>query len=94
MDDFASYSANAGKEEGAAQPPVDWEREMKKIALRYNGRGEGEIMKEIFARAAEGKRNGTLTNEQIDAFYNQFAPALNGSQRKKLQKLVEQLKGM
>lgn len=95
MDDFASYSSNAGREEDGqtVQVPVDWEKEMKKIALRYNGRGEGEIIKEIFARAAEGKRNGTLTNEQIDAFYKQFAPALNGSQRKRLQKLVDQLKG-
>lgn len=92
MDDFANYSG--GNEQPKEQVPVDWEREAKKIALRYNGRGEGEIMKEIFARAAEGKRNGTLSNEQIDAFYQQFAPVLDGAKRKRLQKLVQQLKEM
>ncbi len=86
MDDFASYS---GKGES-----VDWEKEAKKIASRYNGRGEGEIMKEIFARAAEGKRNGTLSNGQIDDFYNRISPMLDGAKRKKLQKLVNQLKEM
>ncbi len=88
MDDFASYS---GKEQ---QESVDWEKEVKKIASRYNGRGEGEILKEIFARAAEGKRNGTLSNEQIDEFFGRFAPMLDGAKRKRLQKLVNQLKEM
>lgn len=86
MDDFASYSGKTGQ--------TDWEKEAKKIASSYNGRGEGEMMRDIFARAAEGKKNGTLTNEQIDAFYKQFAPMLDGAKRKKLQKLVEQLKNM
>ncbi len=86
MEDFASYS---GKKENA-----DWEGEAKKIASRYGGKGEEDILKEIYARAAEGKRNGTLSNEQIDAFYNQFAPALDSAKRKKLQKLVRQLKDM
>ena len=52
------------------------------------------MMKEIYARAVEGKRNGTLTNEQIEAFYRQFAPMLDGAKRKKLQRIVEQLKKM
>lgn len=88
MEDFASYQ---GKN---AQEPVDWEGEAKKIASRYRGKGDGDILKEIFARAAEGKKNGTLTNEQIDAFYHRFAPMLDGAKRKKLDKLVRQLKEM
>ena len=51
-------------------------------------------MKAIYDRAVEGKRNGTLTNEQIDAFYAQFSMMLDGAKRKKLQKIVEQLKRM
>jgi len=52
------------------------------------------MLKEIYARALEGKKNGTLSNEQIDAFYKQFSPMLDGAKRKKLQKIVEQLKSM
>ena len=63
-------------------------------AARYNGRNENELVGEIFARAAEGKKKGTLTNAEIDAFYKQISPMLDGAKRKKLQKIVERLKSM
>lgn len=84
MDDFASYS---GKN-------TDWEREAQRIAAKYNGKNEAELTRDIFARAAEGKKNGTLTNAQIDEFYQQFSVMLDSGKRKKLKKLVEQLKNM
>lgn len=96
MNDFASYS---GKKGGAADSAEQmsseaWTAEAKKIADGFQGKSEGDLMRAIYARAVEGKRNGTLTNEQIDMFYRQFSPMVNGVQRKKLQKLVEQLKKM
>ena len=86
MDDFASFT---GKQQG-----TDWAKEAQNIAASYNGKNEGELTRDIFARAAEGKKNGTLTNEQIDLFYSQFAPMLDGTKRKKLKRLIEQLKSM
>ena len=91
MEDFASYSGKKKAEEKTAEALVE---EAKAAAGKYNGRSEGDMMKEIYARAVEGKRNGTLTNEQIEAFYRQFAPMLDGAKRKKLQRIVEQLKKM
>lgn len=84
MDDFKSYK---GKK-------TDFEAEAKKFAAGYDGKSEGELMREIYARALEGKRNGTLTNEEIDAFAKQFAPMLDPVKRKKLFKVVESLKKM
>ena len=89
MDDFASY--NGGKKNSAKD---DIMKQAASAAARYNGRNENELVGEIFARAAEGKKNGTLTNADIDAFYRQIAPMLDGAKRKKLQKLVEKLKSM
>jgi len=89
MDDFASYSHAGEKAE-----PTDWERELNTIASRYSGKSEGEIIREIFSRAAQGKKDGTLTNEQIDAFYARFASMLDVTKQKKLQKLVDRLKEM
>lgn len=86
MDDFASYSQK--------QQQTDWTKEAQNIVANYNGKNENELTREIFARAAEGKKNGSLTNEQIDLFYAQFAPMLDGVKRKKLKKLIEQLKSM
>lgn len=88
MKDFASYQGKKSEPKESA----DWMNEAKKLADSFHGKGEGELMKAIFDRAIEGKRNGTLTNEQIDAFYAQFSPMLDGAKRKKLQKIVEQLK--
>ncbi|MCM1441444.1 MAG: hypothetical protein NC131_19890, partial [Roseburia sp.] len=87
MKDFASYQ---GKN-SASKESADWMNEAKKLADSFHGKGEGELMKAIYDRAVEGKRNGTLTNGQIDAFYAQFSPMLDGAKRKKLQKIVEQL---
>lgn len=85
MDDFANFTGKNG---------TDWEKEAQKFVAGYRGKGEGDIMKDIYARAAEGKRNGTLTNEQIDVFYAQFAPMLDAQKRKRLKKLVDELKRM
>lgn len=86
MEDFASFSS------GKNQP--DLEQELKDAAKKYDGKNESELIGDIYARAREGKRNGTLTNEQIDAFYAQISPMLDHAKRKKLQKLVLQLKNM
>lgn len=89
MNDFASY--NGGKEPKTQE---EWIDEAQKVAGSMKGKSEGDILKTIYARAAEGKRNGTLTNEEIDAFYRQFSPMLDAGKRKRLQKLVEELKRM
>lgn len=64
----------------------------KKIAAAYDGKSSVGMWMEILAEAEKSKRAGTLTNEEIDEFYNQFAPLLEESQRKMLAALVEKLK--
>lgn len=66
----------------------------KKIAAAYDGKSSAGMWMEILAEAEKSKRAGTLTNEEIDEFYNQFAPLLEESQRKMLAALVEKLKSI
>ena len=97
MNDFASYSgknANNGKDSAKEKSAQERISEAQNVASIYEGRSENDMLKAIYAQAVEGKRNGTLTNEQIDMFYKQFSPMLDGAKRKRLQKLVEQLKKM
>ncbi len=94
MKDFASFTAGntpAGSTPREGDGWVDLAQEMER---QYRGKSEGELVKDIYARAVEGKRNGTLTNAEIDAFYAQVAPMLDGVKRKRLKKLVEELKSM
>lgn len=90
MDDFASFQGT-GK---GTQGNEDFMKEAHRIAMKYNGRNENELISAIYARAAEGKRNGTLTNEEIDNFYRQISPMVDGAKRKRLNKLIEKLKSM
>lgn len=91
MEDFAGYSGK-NRQNGQNKSVEAWMDEAKTVAGKYHGRSEGDMLKEIYSRALEGKKNGTLSNEQIDAFYAQFSPMLDGVKRKKLKQIVEQLK--
>ena len=93
MEDFAGYSGK-NRQNGQNKTVEAWMDEAKTVAGKYHGRSEGDMLKEIYSRALEGKKNGTLSNEQIDAFYRQFSPMLDAGKRKKLAKIVEQLKKM
>ena len=64
----------------------------KQIAAAYRGKNSQAVLADIVSSAERGKKEGTLTNEEIDAFYRRFAPMLNFVQRKKLAQIVEQIK--
>ena len=87
MKDFASFSGSDGKKD-------EFMKEAERISKQYEGKSENDLLKAIYAQALEGKRNGTLTNEQIDEFVKKISPMLDGAKRKRLQKLVAELKKM
>ena len=65
---------------------------MRKMASAYDGKSNADIWKNILSEEEKSKRAGTLSNEEIDRFYQSFAPMLDRSQRKKLETIVEKLK--
>lgn len=64
----------------------------EKLASEYKGKSESDVIQSIMSQAEKGKRAGTLTDADIDNFYNNFSPMLNSSQKKKLKVLIEKLK--
>ena len=64
----------------------------KKIASAYDGKSSADMLRNILAEAEKSKRAGTLSNEEIEKFYQTFSPMLDSSQRKKLRAIVEKLK--
>ena len=64
----------------------------RKIAAQYNGKSNADMLKNILAEAEKSKRAGTLSNEEIEAFYQSFSPMLDGFQRKRLRAVVDRLK--
>ena len=94
MKKFSQYATNNPTEEipkGYTQED-DVTRLTKQILEAYDGKPSVEMLKSILKQAEESKRNGTLTNEEIDEFYSQFAPLLDAKQQKMLQSVVQKLK--
>lgn len=91
MKSFKDYSRQTPSAE-AEKTGVAAEELTKKIASAYNGKSNADMLRGILAEAEKNKRAGTLSNEEIDEFYNSFAPMLDSQQRKRLRAVVERLK--
>ena len=88
MKSFKDYESNEGEKTAGAEDLA------KQIANAYHGKSNADILKNILVEAEKSKRAGTLSNEEIEAFYQSFAPMLSPPQRKQLRMIVERLKGI
>lgn len=85
MRDFNNFTKNSQMDKNSKDM-------LKNFASKYEGASEDTLISEIMKEAEKGRRNGTLTNADIDRFKNMLAPMLNQQQRQKLEKVVEKLK--
>ena len=91
MRSFKNYSKQqeTGNTNAETATPEDL---AKQIASAYHGKSNADMLKGILLEAERSKRAGTLSNEEIESFYQNFAPMLDTVQRKKLRTIVEKLK--
>lgn len=62
------------------------------LASAYEGKNADEIMKAILTEAERGRKNGTLSDDDIDNFAALVLPMINPEQQKTLEKVVKRLK--
>ena len=91
---FSSESENNGKD---MRYDKEFENDkgvnlIKDVSAKMQGRSQNDIMRAIIEEAERGKRAGTLTNEDIDNFYNLMAPTLDGFKKQKLKSIIARLK--
>ena len=65
--------------------------EMKRLAVKYEREGEGQLVKDIVNNVIEQKARGQLTNEQLITFAKRVSPLLNSEQRSRLEGLLQEL---
>ena len=94
MKSFKEYAQNTPTEEKENKETATAEELTKKIASAYNGRSNTDMLRSILSEAEKSKRAGTLSNEEIESFYQSFAPMLNGVQKKQLRMVVDRLKNL
>lgn len=101
MNDFKSYSNSKTSQTPPQTTPQNGDTplnntvEMAKIISKaMNGKSTMQIMQTIISEAERGKREGTLTNTDLDNFYAALSPLLDGAKKKKLKQVIENLKSI
>ena len=101
MKDFKSYTqpeqpADGHKAESTVNAgDVNSTVELAKVLSKaMNGKSEGQLLHTIIAEAERGKRDGTLSNADLDNFYNALSPLLDGFKRKKLKEVIINIKNI
>lgn len=88
MENFNDYAKTAESE----KPRGNLFQMVNDIAKKFEGKDQNELLKAIFDEAKKNKRNGTLTNAEIDNFAAMLSPVLDDKKRKILDKIVADLK--
>lgn len=84
---------NGERTEQANNPnTADIAEQFSALASKYEGKNADEIMRAILKEAERGRKNGTLSDKDIDDFSNMISPMLTDGQRKTLDKVVKRLK--
>lgn len=94
MKSFKEYSKMENNSTLETEEKTAAEDLTKKIAVAYNGKSNAAMLQNILREAEKNKRAGTLSNEEIDKFYESFSPMLDQAQRKRLRAVVERLKNI
>lgn len=98
MNDFKSYKPNNNENKnthsGGGADINSTVELAKAVTKAMNGKSEGQLLYTIIAEAERGKREGTLTNADLDNFYNALSPMVDGIKRKKLKEIITRLKNI
>ena len=91
MKDFNSFKSSKQKasSENFGSSPYEI---FANLSKKYEGKSSDELMQAIIKQAEIGRRNGTLSDSDIDNFASTVAPLLNDKQRKTLYSVVAKLK--
>jgi hypothetical protein len=88
MQDFNDYA----RENNQSKTPQDLLSLVTKLAQKYDGKSQNDLLMAIYQEAKKGKQNGTLSNADIDNFREMLSPLLDDKKRKILIKVTEELK--
>ena len=97
MKDFKNYTPenNGGGKPEAHPTDIGSTLEFAKtISKAMNGKSESQLLHTIIAEAERGKREGRLSNADLDNFYNTISPMVDGIKRKKLKEVITRLKNI
>ena len=90
--DFNEYSKNNSQKNGNSNAGDNLFNVVSRLARDYDVKSQTELIKAIYKEAEKGKKNGTLSNQDIDNFARTISPFLDEKQRNMMAKIVKELK--
>lgn len=98
MKDFKSYQGdppqNGGQNSGNSAEVNNTVELAKILTKAMSGKTEAQMWQTILVEAERGKREGTLSNDDLDNFYAVLSPMVDGFKKKKLKEVIQKLKNM
>ena len=91
MQDFNDYVKEHGENENSGMNKNLYDL-VASLSSRFDGKSQNELVRAIYEEAKKGKRNGTLSNADIDNFVATLSPLLDDKKRKMLIKIASELK--
>ncbi len=67
---------------------------LKNILKDYEGKSQDEIIASIVKIAEEKRKQGTLSDKELDSFYSMLLPMVNAEQKIMLDEIITKLKQM
>lgn len=93
MKNFNDYKKDTSLRQEPTKEQCSAAKSLTEKALSaFNGQAGITVLAQIVAEAERSKRAGTLSNQDLDEFYAQFAPMLGKEQEKILQSVINRLK--
>ncbi len=65
---------------------------MQEVISKYESKNENELMGDLERMVQSGRKDGSFSNEMLDAFVKNVAPMMDSSQRKKLDSITKMIK--
>ena len=91
MQDFNEYANNPENFNGRGTNGELF-RTVSDLAKKFDGKNGNDLLRAVYAEAERGKKNGTLSNADLDKFAATLSPLLDEKKRALLKKVVADLK--
>lgn len=91
---FSDYKKVNGNNSGTENLQIDDKSAnvLKNFLRGYEGRSKTDIVSEIVKVAEKNRKEGKLTDEDLDNFAATLSPMLNVEQKNELNKIISRLK--
>lgn len=97
MSNFKEYAStrkqsNQNGENQKQEIPKNAFEMLKNIASTYEGASKQDLISAIISEATKSRKNGTLTDAEIENFVKTISPMLNASQKTMLDGVIKTIK--